>query len=141
MPSPAAIALGASVLLPIVLEVVDYLQGDPEATVSEALKQVQATQEREVLARTFSEEKGRAHLASKYHEMLPMDRITSQLSLMAQDVYRPPTMMPRGGSRTVERVADAIGVDPNELKARFDPRQEGFLRTGNSLSKAAFLGD
>lgn len=139
--SPAAIALGASFLLPVVLEVVDYLQGDPEATVSAALKQVQAQQEREVLARTFSEERGKAHLAKKYHEMLPVDQTTSRLSMIAQDVYRQPGAMPYGGSPAVEKVADAIGMDPQELKSRFDPRRVGLLRTGTSLSRTAFSGD
>lgn len=117
--------IASSWIVPVVLQIIESVQGDPAMDVKMALEGLSREQmggaERQLAAKQLTSEDIRKEYA------LPLQDIMTESAGVRSGYYDQQLGTNQGGSSLLQAVAGKLGMDPNELSERFSPRRAGIL--------------
>jgi hypothetical protein len=133
-----AVITGAAFLVPTVLWIIESMRDDPSESVETALQKLQVEQEQNVL-RSEARDVLRQEDRQKRYD-LPVPEMLRHTELARQGILDEELgIKPRrgGGSDLLQAVAAKVGMDPQALKERFNPRRIGDT---SELTQSALFG-
>jgi hypothetical protein len=115
--------MGSIALFEGVAALLEHLEGDPEADVELALKQLAAKNQRRAFATMATEQRGAEHLQEKFAKF---NRIPSRLLTQAALSRMPQPEVGGGGNTAVlDMISQRLGISPRTLNQVSSPSRMG----------------